>query len=95
MSDGGDKYPDQWRVALFIDDRDALRLLAAYYVLPSRHRRDLSKLRELSGIQTGIDPLLRRLDAAGMLAVKADKPPRIVEMLLNNYITPRLRGGGG
>ena len=78
---------DNWLLALIVDDRDAIKVAAAYYALPRNHRRNLEKLADVSGVTQEIRPILTRLDAAGMLR---DRPPEILVDLINEYVLKHL-----
>lgn len=68
-----------WRLALIVDDADAIKVAAAYYALPVKHRRDIDRLADVSGVTKDVRAILTRLDAAGMLQPKM--PPILVQLI--------------
>jgi hypothetical protein len=81
-----------WRLALIIDDVEAIKIGAAFYALPKRDRRDLDKLADASGIRQNVSAALARLDAAGMLDGD-DSPPEILVRMINSFVNERLKKG--
>lgn len=71
---------DAWRLALIVGDDDAIRVATAFYALPEKHRRDLDRLSDASGIGHDVGTILRRLETAGVLK-SGDPPPALVRLI--------------
>ena len=68
-----------WKLALIVDDADAIKVAAAYYALPAKRRGDLDRLADVSGVTKDVRAILTRLDAAGMLQAKM--PPILMQLI--------------
>lgn len=79
-----DGYTRPWRIALVMEDKQAIRLAAAYYALPKAKRGNLELLGAVAGIDKGVQTILTRLEVAGML--DSDEPPTVLVTLLANLV---------
>lgn len=91
MSTTGRGLEHPWQLALIAEDRDAIKVAAAYYTLPKRRRDDLAAIRELAGISKPVEPILTRLRAVGMLQGDAPRPELVALMnqLAVRIVPPR------
>lgn len=89
---GGLDYDRPWRLALIIDDKDALKVAVAYYTLPKKQRNDLEKLAEMSGVEQGVTSILTRLRGAGIL--DHDEPPKVLDALVTQHVNSVLSRRG-
>jgi hypothetical protein len=80
-----------WRLILIVDDKEAVRVAAAYYTLPVRKRDDLAAIRAIAGIDSDVSSILTRLRAAGML--DHDEPPPVLERLMSTYVVSKISKG--
>lgn len=78
---------DLWRLALIVDTPDVIKVASAFYALNRKHRKDIERLAELSGVTVPILPILARLDAAGLLM---DSPPDPLIALIEEWVESRL-----
>lgn len=74
---------DAWRLAVIVDDPDALKVAAAYYALPKSARTDIDRIGAVSGVYQGVSEVIDRLTAAGALGHK--DPPEELKILINDY----------
>lgn len=74
---------ESWRLATIADDRQAIKVAAAYYSVPRTRRDDLALISDVSGISRDVSTILMRLDKAGCLG--HDAPPPELVVLINAY----------
>jgi len=83
------KHDRPWRLALVAGDENAMRVLAAWYSIPRRKRRNAEPLvAELSAVPR-VHAVLKRLEAAGLI-VDQDNPPAVADAMLNQFTKGRL-----
>lgn len=84
---------ENWRLALIIDDRDALKVAVAYYSMPASKRGDLAAIAATSGISQGVHEAMDRLRAAGALGHR--EPPDALVAVFNAFCLGVVKRGKG
>lgn len=82
-------FDKPWRLALVVDDPQAIKVAAAYYALPKKRRGDLDAISAASGVAQDVGSVLHRLEIAGLLG--ASEPPQILVQMINRWVADNLK----